>query len=73
MTLTQKALLKTSIFVVGTIGIGSLGSLLYFYFPHHALSIMGLALYGFFVYLYYGLTRSQLESQARRIEQALKG
>jgi uncharacterized membrane protein YgaE (UPF0421/DUF939 family) len=73
MTLTQRALLKTSVFIAGTIGIAAMVSVFYLYFPSVAPLMMVGALYGFFVYVYYGITRRELEHKAQKVEQVLRG
>lgn len=73
MTLNQRALLQTAIFVVGTIGIGAVVSTLWSHWPEITSMTLLVGFFLFLVRLYYITCRAQLQREADQIEQTLRG
>ena len=73
MTLTQRALLQTSKFVIGTVIVGSIMAVFWINYPEVAAAT---ALTGLFVFLaraYYTISLAQLQREAQEIQRALRG
>jgi hypothetical protein len=73
MTLNQRALLQTTIFVVGTIGIGAVVSTLWTYWPEITSMTLLVGFFLFLIRLYYVTCRAQLQREADEIHRSLRG
>jgi hypothetical protein len=73
MTLTQRALLQTSKFVIGTVVLGTIMSVFYLNYPEVAAVMALTVLFAFLTRAYYTISLAQLQREAQEIQRVLRG
>lgn len=72
MTLSQTALIRTIIFVMGTVALGTVAALAFTHYPEATTMTLLIGFFAYITYLYYGITKSRLEWEAERVQRALR-